>query len=447
MNASTQQGVAAKKPAPTPKSAILQKIVASRGPINRMRARNFGFRKPLLEFFYEAGDPHSHLAAQLLPALRAQLGNRLRVWVVDQRDFVAYPEPERQRGFALLDAQRIAPAWGLGFPAQPAVADDAAKLEASRYLAVAAMDGVEAFIAAERQIGASVFSGAEAVAEAAEGLTALTKREAQYAMERANDRREYLGHYLPGMWCFDGDWFWGLDRLNFLERSLREHNLWRGAAPIAELDAKAADLPEMRGNKLSFYFSFRSPYSYLAAVQIQRRFADWKARGVELDIRPVLPMAMRGLSIPLRKRFYIPRDCYRLAAEENILFDRIADPIGAGAERCLNTFRFCSEDSEQQLQYLCEAGVAVWGEGIDVASDEGLAWVCQQSGIDWNEAEASINAGIDLSYAEQNKEALFEQGLWGVPCLTTEGFATWGQDRLWMIDEMLRRAGNGVEAA
>lgn len=428
------------KPAPALKSAFIARLARSRGPLNRARARRWFVdtllrRAPVLELYYEAGDPHSHLAAQLLPSLQQRLACTLRVHLVSQDDFVVYPEPERQRRFALADARRIAAAWGLSFPRDALVIEDDVRRDAGRCLASART--LEEFVEREAQLGAALFGGREAALAAIASLPAASDAEAQARIAAGNARRSSLGHYLPGMWQFDGQWFWGLDRLPFLETELRRKRLLDGHEPLCAFDPQRAELPAPELNRccLEFYFSFRSPYSYLAAVQLQQRRARWK---IPLAIRPVLPMAMRGMSIPLRKRLYIPRDCYRLARELDIPFGRIADPIGSGAERCLNTFRL-AEGVDQQLAFLVNAGRAVWSEGIDVATDAGLAWVCGQSGIAWGKARESLAAGIDLDYAERNRVALFEHGLWGVPSFTLGEFATWGQDRLWMIEELLRR--------
>jgi 2-hydroxychromene-2-carboxylate isomerase len=45
---------------------------------------------------------------------------------------------------------------------------------------------------------------------------------------------------------------------------------------------------------------------------------------------------------------------------------------------------------------------------------------------------------------EKNREQLFALGLWGVPSFRVLGgngepYSTWGQDRLWRVDEEIRR--------
>ncbi|MGB1581582.1 MAG: DsbA family protein [Nevskiales bacterium] len=423
-----------KLPDPSPRSAIALRIANSRGPINHLRSRRYGLdtmlgRPPVLELYYETGDPHSHLCAQLLPSLAARLKCPLRVLTVPAPSEASYPEADKQRGFALIDAKRIAPAWGLDFPHQAVLPDPVKRSVAAQRLV--AIQDPQAFAKQEAELAAALFTNL--------GINASAdSKQAQGQLAHNAKRRSWLGHYLPGMWQFNGEWFWGLDRLDILEQRLRDKNLLEGQEPIITLKPEAAKLPALEpGQPLEFFFSFRSPYSYLAALDMQKLASTL---ATDLNIRPVLPMAMRGLPVPLEKRLYIVRDVKRRADQAGYAFGRIADPIGAGAERCLNCFPL-AKDTTQQLQYLTAAGTAIWSQGVDVATDAGLQYVIETAGMDWPSAKAKLDAGLDLDYAENNRQALFGAGLWGVPSFRIGSFATWGQDRIWMVSEMLKREG------
>ncbi len=56
---------------------------------------------------------------------------------------------------------------------------------------------------------------------------------------------------------------------------------------------------------LDFYFSFRSPYSYLAADRVFKLADLYK---IPVIPKPVMPMVNRGISLPKVKRNYILRD-------------------------------------------------------------------------------------------------------------------------------------------
>src|SRR3954465_4663313 len=101
-------------PRPTPQSRVIERIASHRDPLRRVLARGSGSgrrRPPVLELYYEPGDPHPRPCAQLPPRgppPRPRLQERVRtpivVRLVGQSAVADYPEPERQRAYALSDA-------------------------------------------------------------------------------------------------------------------------------------------------------------------------------------------------------------------------------------------------------------------------------------------------------------------------------------------------------
>ncbi len=417
-----------KKPRSTFRSRVTPLI--ARGPSGRERQR--AGKADQLELYYEAGDPHSHLCAQLLPELERRLKIPVVVRVVPPPVEEAYPEPGRQRAFALQDANQIAPAWGLSFVGK-CLPDPEDCKRAARTLVAAR--NLEDFAERENACSDALFTKSD-IRVAVRRYAAQDDRSAGRQIIENGKRRQRLGHYLPAMWQFDGEWFWALDRIDFLERRLRRRGLVNGNAPLAEFAAEAALVPTFPADEpVRFWFSFRSPYSYLAAMMVRKRPELFP----RLQVLPVLPMAMRGLPVPKPKRYYIVRDAYRLAERLAIPFGHIADPIGEGARRCLAVFPL-AQGVEQQLDFLCSAGQAVWGEGVDVATDEGLQYVVERAGMSWSQARAMLNPPLDIDYAQINRDALFAAGMWGVPSFGMADFATWGQDRLWMIEEIVAKS-------
>lgn len=423
----------AEPPRPSPKSRLIERASGHRDPLARLRVRRAGLdallrRPPALELYYEPGDPHSHLCAQLLPRLGERLRTAIDVRLVGESAASDFPERERQRAYAITDAARIAPARGLAFPDAAQVPTASAHERAAAALAGCA--GAAQFAAREPEIAATLFAG-RAPETAAAPVAELLEANAR--------RRARLGQYLPAVWQFDGEWFWGVDRLGLLERRLRERRLLDGDEPLDVLDPAAAALPELPrpAPELEFFFSFRSPYSYLGAHRMLDFHRRWPS-GVR--VRPVLPMAMRGITVGRAKRLYTLRDVRRLADRLGIEFGRVADPLGEGARRCLQVFPLAGSP-QRQLEYLVAAGRAVWSQGVEVATDEGMRYVCERAGIDWELARGRLVAGAEVAYAERNRADLLEAGLWGVPCFRTGGFSTWGQDRFWIVEELLRRSG------
>ena len=413
-------------PKPALKAHVVHWLVRHPNPVHRLRAGT-----KALELYYEPGDPHSHLAAQLLPMLSERLRIPVVVRVVDAPESALYPEADKQRQFAIDDARMVAPAYGLSFPAQAAAPDAGARRPAAAVLLEAAAAGD--FAAREAEVAETLFQGGRIAASAGSLDEAAVTRQ----LEANGRRRARLGHYLPGMWQFNGIWYWGVDRMAHLEAALRAAGLLQGDAPLLQCQPEAARLPDGLSAEapLEFFYSFRSPYSYLAAVDVQQAQADWPG---PIQVRPVLPMVMRGLKVPTRKRMYIVRDTYREAQRRDLPFGLVADPVGAGAERCLTSFTLAG-DTTQQLALLVAAARAIWSQGVDVATDAGLRSVIEAAGMDWAAVRAKLDDGIDLAQAEANRQALFAAGLWGVPSFRYGPLVTWGQDRWWLVAEARRR--------
>lgn len=187
--------------------------------------------------------------------------------------------------------------------------------------------------------------------------------------------------------------------------------------------------------QIDFFFSFRSPYSYLAGP---RAFELADRHEAEIVFRGVIPMAMRGQKVPMAKRLHTLRDVRREADRLGMPFGRIHDPIGEGARRCLIISEHAA-DAGRVREFVLGASRGIWAEAIDVSSDHGLRLVCEGAGLDW---EACADALRDPSMAERvetNTQRLLDLGHWGVPVFVLEGELYWGQDRIEDLERALNR--------
>jgi 2-hydroxychromene-2-carboxylate isomerase len=184
---------------------------------------------------------------------------------------------------------------------------------------------------------------------------------------------------------------------------------------------------------IDFYFSFRSPYSYLAAP---RAFALGDRDGVEVVFHGVIPMAMRGQSVPVSKRLHTLRDVKREADRLGMPFGRIHDPLGDGARRCLLVSEHAA-DAGRVREFVLTASRAIWAQAVDVASDPGLRDVCVRAGLDWAACAAALEDPAMHARVEANTAALADLGHWGVPVFVLDGELYWGQDRVEDVDAQL----------
>jgi 2-hydroxychromene-2-carboxylate isomerase len=189
--------------------------------------------------------------------------------------------------------------------------------------------------------------------------------------------------------------------------------------------------------RLELFFSFRSPYSYLAGP---RAFALPERFDVDLVFRGVIPMAMRGQSVPKAKRLHTLRDVKREAVRLGMPFGRIHDPIGAGAMRCLLVGEH-AVDAGREREFVLAATRGIWAEAIDVSRDAGLRAVCERAGLSWPECAAALEDSALLGRVEANTRALAGLGHWGVPVFVLGDELFWGQDRIEDLEAALRDAG------
>ncbi len=202
------------------------------------------------------------------------------------------------------------------------------------------------------------------------------------------------------------------------------------------------------------FWSFRSPYSYLATPDLLRLRDDFD---IEVHLRPVLPIAIRNKDMlftgdkkPAR---YIVMDAFRRA---EFLGMQIRFPSPDPIVQNMETFEV-SED-QPHIYRLTHLGIEAnrRGKGIDLAYhvshliwagepgwDQGdrLANAVSEAGLDLAEMEASL-AGYDpMTDIEANHAALEAAGHWGVPTMVYEGEPFFGQDRVDTLRWRLEKAG------
>ena len=391
---------------------------------------------PEVHYFHQLDDPYSHLTALHLQAFQAKYRVQLVPHLVPAPDASAAPEQQKLRDWSCLDADRLALSLALttpDFSKQPsAPAVSAAQAAAVKILSR------PAWAAELLELSTALWHG-EYAHPAGQG-PAEASVAAREALSRGAALRRRWGHYLGATFYFEGEWYWGVDRLHYLEQRLSEAGLARAAAPELPLipaptlqfwptQASAKQRPVIH-----FYCSLRSPYTYLAAAQVRRLAEHY---GAELRLRFVLPMVMRGLPVPLAKRLYILHDNKREAKRLGLPFGCVVDPVGEPTERGLALLHKAITLGKGPA--LAESFLqGVFAEGVDAGSDAGLWQIANRAGLTAADVAAALADSGWRAVAEANRADLFARGLWGVPSFRiNERPAVWGQDRLWMLERDL----------
>lgn len=387
----------------------------------------------VVDYFHDVTDPYSHLCVQVMPAFLARYDVTLSVHLVNPAPDWAAPERAQLEAYAREDAARLAARAGLSFddPGRQPSADQLQRAAARLAEAIDAGTFVDAAAAISDAAWRGVLDGA------AGDAGVLGAR-----LAAGSARRETLGHYLGGMFHYGGEWYWGVDRLHYLEARLTGLGASkRGAGdgvifapPVSPSGGAIGPAPAVKP-ELHYYLSFRSPYTYIVAARAK---ALAEAYGAELKLRYVLPMVMRGLPVPRMKSRYITFDTAREARRLGIPFGKIADPVGKPVERGYSILPWASAQG-RGFEFCHAFLTGVWSQGIDAGSDAGLRQIVEAAKLDWPSARQQLETETWRAEAEANRAEMTALGVWGVPSFRVGDVITWGQDRLWLIEDELRK--------
>ena len=387
--------------------------------------------------YYRADDPYSHLLAQIAPRLASTYAMSIEIVPVAQPGIGANPAPEMLLEHSIRDAALLAERYGLSFPRD---ATPPAEDRVRRVHAVLLELSPEERLQVAPELGEAAWrDDGPALAAIVDKHGSLSGQSVTPALDANYAALERAGHYQPGMIHYGGDWYWGIDRLSHLEARLRREGLdgslglQPGACPslASMIEPQPGERP-----RIEVFVSFRSPYSYVAIDQL---IALRERYDVEVKVRPVLPMVMRGLAVPSSKRLYIAFDAKREADRLGIPFGQVCDPLGKGIAYCMAIFFRYAEGKGLELEFPHSVMRGIWSEARDVSQVSDLVQVATRVGISEAEVEAVLDDRSWKEPARANRDALTGLGLWGVPSFRIGGYSTWGQDRLPLIEAEIAR--------
>lgn len=425
----------------------LMTAMSAESRLNKRRAKYERLRSRagephVVEYFHQVDDGYSHLAAQCLAPLCERYDIELRCHLVRGPSGHNAVEPELLATLSRYDSHLVAPAYRLNFPQHDAPPASESVSLASRLLA--GLDN-RAFLTHAAAIGEALWSGDhQALTELETSLGSVSPEAAAQRVEEGTARREDMGHYSAAMLYYAGEWYWGVDRLYHLEQRLAALGADRRAG-----QALIAPRPEIehgpgRDNgslTLEVFPSLRSPYT---AMSFDRAVALAEATGVKLVLRPVLPMVMRGVPATRQKGIYIFTDAAREARAAGVPYGNFYDPIGEPVRRAYSLYPWAREQG-RATQFISAFLRCAFALGINTNTEKGFKQVVEAAGLNWKDAAAHLGSQDWKQEFEQNRLAMYDAGLWGVPSfrlLNARGeqvLALWGQDRLWLVSQAIQQ--------
>jgi 2-hydroxychromene-2-carboxylate isomerase len=205
------------------------------------------------------------------------------------------------------------------------------------------------------------------------------------------------------------------------------------------------------------FWSFRSPYSYLATPRLAEIAASYD---VDLQVRPVYPLAVRvdGFFKRQDRRWplYVVRDAFRTAQMLDMPFgpprpDPIVMDLSTGDVpkdqpyiRRLTHLGQAAVEAGRGLPFICEVSRTIWGGDVDGWDKGGhLAQAAARAGVDLSELEKVVASDAErLEAAIRESHARLETvGHWGVPTMVFQDEPFFGQDRIEALLWRLRQHG------
>lgn len=211
--------------------------------------------------------------------------------------------------------------------------------------------------------------------------------------------------------------------------------------------------------KIDVFWSFRSPWSYLATRRLRQWQSDYE---LVVNFRPVYPIAIRTPEFFQQVQdqwfSYFLTDVFRVAEYLNLPFawaepDPIVQYVDEAGQRRTGK-------EQPYIHRLTRLGVlaAEYGKGIEFADE--VSSIIWGGTINWHEgrhlAEAASRVGLSLEEIDQQArdeesrlESIIAQnqadhetaGHWGVPTCAFKGEPFFGQDRLDVLLWRLKQAG------
>jgi 2-hydroxychromene-2-carboxylate isomerase len=189
---------------------------------------------------------------------------------------------------------------------------------------------------------------------------------------------------------------------------------------------------------IRFYFSFRSPYSWLAFLRIDQAI---ERLPVELQYLPVFPppnFANDPAAVP-NKLKYIQMDVARIAAAYGYAVAG-QPPLDCEWVRPHAAFVY-AQDHGKAKAFSLGLYEARFGRGLDVGDDTVMAQVAGACGLD---SAALVASAGDPAYQTRVLQGMIqgaqEDSIFGVPYFVYRGETFWGNDRIDWLVRAIRRA-------
>ena len=383
-------------------------------------------------YFHQLKDPYSYLACQTLSELLDTYNINLKILVVGEPNIIH--EPDMFYEYCFDDANSIASNYGLNTLPSKLPSSSAIKLGERILLNEENLDH-DLLIRITEKVWSNEIKELEELSK--------HTQEVENHLEENNLKRKTLGHYQGGVFHYEGENYWGVDRLSYLEDRLEVLGLKKNDNTInkgPKIIRRPSPFEHEEELILEFFPSLNSPYTYISFERVKQIESDYPVRVIT---KPVLPMLMRNMEIPSYKGKYILTDTAREARRLGIKIGPILSPLGKPAERAYSLFPWVNSHGKG-LDYMYELMKSSFADGVDIGKKKYLKNLIKSLDLNWKEASKELDSNNWKQILEQNRLDMYEGNSWGVPSFKlmdeqkSEVQTIWGQDRIWQIEKYIK---------
>ena len=386
-------------------------------------------------YFHKVDDPYSYLTASYAGEISKRFNVEVTPILVGDDVSETVHEPSMYDVHCLNDAKRIGPYYDVHYH-KDTYPDNKLVQQANSVLI---KSDKKEFIHNALEIAKVIWGDKNEMSNELSN-NELSDTEIQKALKEGNTVRDKVGYYFGSAFHYEGENYWGLDRLNHLEDRLIDLKLNKenfNDYIISPALTAPAEITSEKKLNLHFFPSLNSPYTYVSI----NRTRDFAAKyNLNLITRPVLPMLMREMYIPLYKAKYIISDAAREGRRYEQEIDKIYSPLGQPARRAYSLFPVI-DSLGKGFEYIALLMDASFNQGINIGEIDKLKAIAEKLNISWDELEPHLDTEEWKKVLSDNLKDMYSGNCWGVPSykITNEDgsnpFYVWGQDRIWLLKE------------
>ena len=297
-------------------------------------------------YFHSLSDPYAHLTIQVIKKLISNFNIVLEIFFISEPSENFTPEKTMYRKHCLKDSKEIAPFYGLIFEAKEFYLKENEKLAykiLDHFSDINQDDYIDLIFKVSSLLWDNNIAGLNAI------ISNLSDKERELLSKKiidinikGNKKIQSLEYYFSASFHYEGENYWGIDRLGYLEERLVELGLKKNNSHkniVKKLEKSKFDSNQIikKDNSLilEFFPSLNSPYTYISFKRVKRLIDNYP---IKLLTKPVLPMLMRNMKIPTHKGKYILSDSAREGRKYGSIIKDIYSPIGSPATKAYSLF-------------------------------------------------------------------------------------------------------------